>query len=277
MEIIIKDIPIYYEIHGSGAPILMIHGWSVDHRLMKGCMEPLFESNQSDWQRLYFDLPGMGNTPGRSWINGSDRMVEIILELVDQLLPNQNFLIAGESYGGYLARAILKKREPQVNGLLLICPVAYQGTRNLPDLKILEVDQEFINSLSEEEQKYFTGISIVQNEKIWKSFKQDVLPALKIADYNFLEYTLAQNTSFKEDVDQIEKPYQQPALFLMGRQDNLVGYRDQWSLIENFPRASFVVLDKAGHNLQIEQDVLFQATVKEWLNRVQSEINTRKH
>jgi pimeloyl-ACP methyl ester carboxylesterase len=29
-----------------------------------------------------------------------------------------------------------------------------------------------------------------------------------------------------------------------------------------------VILDKAGHNLQIEQDTLFQALVKEWLNRV---------
>ena len=37
MECIIKELPIYYEIHGSGMPVVMIHGWSVDHRLMKGC------------------------------------------------------------------------------------------------------------------------------------------------------------------------------------------------------------------------------------------------
>jgi pimeloyl-ACP methyl ester carboxylesterase len=58
---------------------------------------------------------------------------------------------------------------------------------------------------------------------------------------------------------------------LMGRQDNIVGYRDQWDFIEDYPRASFVVLDKAGHNLQIEQDVLFNALVKEWLDRVKTE------
>jgi len=58
---------------------------------------------------------------------------------------------------------------------------------------------------------------------------------------------------------------------LMGRQDCSVGYRDQWRLLENYPRASFAVLDKAGHNLQIEQDVLFAALVKEWLERVEAE------
>jgi len=55
---------------------------------------------------------------------------------------------------------------------------------------------------------------------------------------------------------------------VMGRQDSVVGYRDHWQLIENFPRASFVILDKAGHNMQIEQDGLFSALVKEWLDRV---------
>ena len=64
MEYTVKDVPIYYEIHGSGTPILMIHGWSVDHRLMKGCMEPIFQSLDTPWQRIYFDLPGMGKTKG---------------------------------------------------------------------------------------------------------------------------------------------------------------------------------------------------------------------
>jgi pimeloyl-ACP methyl ester carboxylesterase len=58
---------------------------------------------------------------------------------------------------------------------------------------------------------------------------------------------------------------------IMGRQDSAVGYRDHWQLIENFPRASFVILDKAGHNLQIEQEKLFRELVKEWLSRVSEE------
>jgi hypothetical protein len=33
-----------------------------------------------------------------------------------------------------------------------------------------------------------------------------------------------------------------------------------------------MILDKAGQNLQIEQDVLFHAMVKEWLDRVRTEM-----
>jgi hypothetical protein len=43
MQIIVNGIPIYSEIFGSGTPLLAIHGWSPDHRLMKGCLEPVFE------------------------------------------------------------------------------------------------------------------------------------------------------------------------------------------------------------------------------------------
>ena len=57
----------------------------------------------------------------------------------------------------------------------------------------------------------------------------------------------------------------------MGRQDSIVGYRDAWEIIENYPRGSFVVLDKAGHNLQIEQEDLFNNLVLEWLDRVENE------
>ena len=266
MECVIKEIPIYYEIQGSGMPLLMIHGWSVDHRLMKGCMEPVFETRNIPWQRIYFDLPGMGKTPGPAWINGSDQMLEVILEFVDKVIPGQPFLVAGESYGGYLARGLIKARREQVKGMLLICPVAIQGERNkLPALQVLEKDEDFLNSLSAEEREYFTGINVLQTQKVWDKFSTDILPALKIADYDFLENHLGQNVSFKEDVDQISEPYRQPTLFLMGRQDSVVGYYDHWQLIENFSRISFVILDRAGHNLQIEQDEVFEALVKEWL------------
>lgn len=39
----VKNANIYYEEMGEGRPIIMIHGFTPDHRLMSGCMEPIFE------------------------------------------------------------------------------------------------------------------------------------------------------------------------------------------------------------------------------------------
>jgi pimeloyl-ACP methyl ester carboxylesterase len=55
---------------------------------------------------------------------------------------------------------------------------------------------------------------------------------------------------------------------IAGRQDHVTGYRDAWRILENYPRGTFTVLDRAGHNVHIEQNQLFQALVGEWLDRV---------
>jgi pimeloyl-ACP methyl ester carboxylesterase len=278
MRYSVRDLNIYYEIHGSGTPMVMIHGWSVDHRLMKGCMEPVFQSLDTLWQRIYFDLPGMSKTKGRAWITGTDQMLDVVLEFIDGILPNQHFVIAGESYGGYLARGIIKKRTSPVDGMLLICSLAVHETQreNAPPHQALEKDEVLLSSLSEDDRKYFEGITVLQNKRVWEKFKEDIRPGLKIADYQFLEHSLAQRIPYAVNIDLIEKPYLQPTLMLMGRQDSAAGYRDHWQLIENYPRASFVILDKAGHNLQIEQEVLFNELLKEWLARGLTEKNAVK-
>jgi pimeloyl-ACP methyl ester carboxylesterase len=65
-----------------------------------------------------------------------------------------------------------------------------------------------------------------------------------------------------------QAPFERPTLILTGRQDDAVGYLDQWRLLPHYPRATFAVLDVAGHNLQIEQPELFTALMLEWLDRV---------
>ncbi len=71
------------------------------------------------------------------------------------------------------------------------------------------------------------------------------------------------------DVDALPAPFPAPALFLTGRHDNWCGYREAYQLLDNYPRATFAVLDRAGHALAVEQKTLFRALVNEWLDRVE--------
>lgn len=276
MECIVRNVKIHYEIYGQGVPVLMLHGWSVDHRLMKGCMEPVFQTMNTEWKRIYFDLPGMGRTKGESWITSSDTMLDLIFDFIDSVIPDQHFVLAGESYGGYLARGIINKRPLSVDGLLLICPMAEQGTskENGVEFQVFEKDEILLNSLTKEERNYFTreGVNVSQNRRVWTRFKEEVIPGLKNADFSFLENSLGKQVYFSFNADSLIKPYTKPTLILAGRQDSIVGYYGIWEIIEKYPRASFILLDKAGHGLQIEQDVLFTETVKEWLSRVAAEM-----
>lgn len=48
----------------------------------------------------------------------------------------------------------------------------------------------------------------------------------------------------------------------------MVGYRNAWEILENYPRGTFAVLDRSGHFLEVEQEGLFQSLAGEWLDRV---------
>jgi len=247
----------------------MIHGYSPDHRLMKGCMEPVFRDG-SNYKRIYFDLPGMGRTKAETWITNSDVMLDIVLEFIEQIIPGENFLLAGESYGGYLSRGILKKIPHRVDGLLMICPciIPDSGKRTLPQKKVILRNDKLLSQLEPYEMEQYSSITVVQSKETCQRFRNEVLSGLKLADEAFLANFRETGYAFSFDIDEAGSIFDKPALMLMGRQDTSVGYKDAWNLLDRYPRATFAVLDRAGHNLQIEQANTFTCLVSEWLDRV---------
>lgn len=102
MKCTIQNIPIHYEEIGSGIPVLCLHGFFVDHHIMKGCLEPIFH-HVNGYKRVYIDLPGMGKTPAAENIKNTDDMLTLLTEFIQDRFQNQPFLLFGESYGGYLS------------------------------------------------------------------------------------------------------------------------------------------------------------------------------
>ncbi len=274
MLLALENITVYYEIHGKGIPILMIHGFMPDHRVLKGCIEPIFQK-RSGFKRIYFDLPGMGKTEAKEWIKSSDKMLEIVIKFIKNIIPDEKFLIIGQSYGGYLTRGLLHKYPNEILGICLICPLIKPNPndRVLPEYTPIIKNPSFIKTLDPQDREEFEQISIVQTEYVWERFQDEVLSGLKIADTKFLEGIYPNRYELSFDVNKLTDKFEQPTLFLLGRQDNSVGYRNAWEIIENFPRASYIVLDKAGHLLQIEQQDIFNISVNEWLDRVMETIN----
>lgn len=273
MECQLKNISVHYEMYGEGHALLSLHGFSPDHRLMRGCLEPIFD-HRSRWQRIYPDLPGMGKTPGKEWIANSDQMLDIVLDFIDQVIPGQHFALAGESYGGYLARGIIYRRPALVDGLLFICPliVPEHAKRSVPPHVVLVKDPALLSSLEPSEREEFESFAVVQSQSIWERTRDEVIAGVSIADEDFLTRLQTHGYPFSFDVDAASAPFEKPTLILVGRQDGIVGYRDAWEILENYPRGTFAVLDRAGHNLQIEQETLFNALVNEWLDRVEENL-----
>jgi pimeloyl-ACP methyl ester carboxylesterase len=197
-------------------------------------------------------------------------MFKFVLAVVDEVIPAQTFSIAGESYGGYLVRAVVRQRPQDVEGMLLICPlvVADDEQRDVPPCSVLRRDSALEERLMPEEGHFLDQFLVNQSEGNWERFRDEMLAGFEDGDQAFKARIRGsiESYAFSFDVDDAPIPFEKPALIFTGRQDCLVGYRDAWKLLDSYPRGSFVVLDMAGHGLQIEQAVLFN----EWLDRVKS-------
>ncbi|SDC97498.1 Pimeloyl-ACP methyl ester carboxylesterase [Terribacillus halophilus] len=263
----IGDTEIYYEEAGEGTPIIMIHGYSPDHRLMSGCMEPIFK-NKKGWRRIYLDLPGMGKTKHYQQISSSDEMLEMVANFIHTIIPHQVYAVAGESYGGYLTRGLLEREPEKILGAALICPVIKPNfsERDVEEHIVRQEDNELKARLTAEEWDDFRSNNVILNSYTWERYNKEIVGGCAVSDAEFLD-KVKQRYAFSFDID--KSIFRSPAVFLMGRQDDVVGYKDALDIMELFPEGSFAVLDTAGHNLQIEQPAIFQASITDWLNRME--------
>jgi pimeloyl-ACP methyl ester carboxylesterase len=270
MRCMVRDCNVHYDMFGDGTPVVCLHGSTLDSHSMIGCMEPVFKKREG-WKRIYPDFPGHGKTPGRNWIKGSDDVLKLVLDFIDSIIPDTQFTLVGLSYGGYIARGIVHQRPKQVAGVLLIVPrvVSNPAERTLPRKTVLARESKMLNELENQTRKDFEEVAVLQTRSHWTRYEHEILPGVKVADTEFLRRLQPTVDEFSFDVDALSTKFKKPTLILTGRQDHWVGYQDAWKILENYSRATFAVLDRAGHALQIEQKRLFNALVNEWLDRVE--------
>lgn len=141
-------IVINCKIVGEGFPVVILHGWSLDHSVMSGCLEPNFVKRQG-WKRIYIDLPGMGASKAQANIRNSDDMLQAVLDFITLQIPDEPFLIFGYSYGGLIARGVAHYLQKDVRGMLLIAPVIVSepSERNLPEKRVIKADSSLLSRL----------------------------------------------------------------------------------------------------------------------------------
>jgi pimeloyl-ACP methyl ester carboxylesterase len=230
---------------------------------MLGALEPIF-SELSNYRRIYPDLPGMGHTPAPDTLVGADDVLEVLLAFIDGVIGDVRFRLIGHSAGTHYVRAIAGRRPDQVAALALICPLG-EDMRDLPASQVLDASVDPGESLGGAEAREFRDYFVVQTQATLDRYKEYVVPGMGLADEIALQ-RIGQHWSFSTSPAE-GQPYAGPVLIITGRHDSTVGYASQWDLLGHYPRATFAVLDRAGHALPHEQPGLTKALILEWLDR----------
>ncbi len=261
----IDNQTIYYTIEGEGLPVIILHGLYLDSITMVHAIE---ESSiqLKGFKRIYIDMPGMGQSPAHNLENNSDTMLDLIAKLIETLVEKMPFIIMGYSYGGYIARGIAKRFMNQIIGEILICPVVVPklSERKIASITHQDIDKKFFDTLSPLKQAELLESMVVINEETYNRSETDFLRATALADWSFIQ-TLFSGKYSNDYIEQDHRVHNHRTLFLLGYQDNSVGYQDVLDLLPYYPNADVTILTNAGHSLFLEHPIRFESILGSWL------------
>ena len=138
----VNDIQLYYELSGSGTPLLMVHGNSEDH--------PIFDAAVEELSKTHTVCTVDSRCHGRSTDTDEisyDRMADDLIGFI-RALPLEKPVFYGFSDGGIIGLLIALK-EPDLLGKLII------SGANLNPEGLQEEDRTFVRKIAARGNKLF--------------------------------------------------------------------------------------------------------------------------
>jgi pimeloyl-ACP methyl ester carboxylesterase len=101
-------------MHGTGRSLVVLPWFGFDHAVMEAAFEPVF-AGITGWRRIYVDLPGTGALMPVE--PSSDAVLAAVSATVSEIIGGDgSALVAGCSYGGYLAAGLARRTPTLVSG-----------------------------------------------------------------------------------------------------------------------------------------------------------------
>src|SRR4051812_43751026 len=101
----IKDTEFFYEVTGSGAPLVLISGFTVDHTIWGSVVEQL----SKNFSVLTFDNRGAGQSSTPDYEYSIEMMADDAIAIAQQVFGGKKVNVVGQSMGGAIAQTIAHK------------------------------------------------------------------------------------------------------------------------------------------------------------------------
>lgn len=252
-----------YECLGpeDGVPLAFLHGATVDHVSMKNTFEQYFTGAGRGYRRVYVDLPGHGESEYS--LRRAD--MACLLEEVGAFLRGNFALppcLVGYSMGAFLALKLAETTP--FPAMFLIAPPLYTDKTRIakpPEMGLVA------DSLSAEERKEaddrYLKLAAKKNADTLKRYRANLTPGF-FPGRSLYQAALFRNAAAADLTIDPGRIVSRTAL-LVGQQDLLVGYRDQFELSSRLKFSEYHSFFDCGHFLPVECRQ-FGGIFRDWLD-----------
>jgi pimeloyl-ACP methyl ester carboxylesterase len=247
-----ETLKLHFESHGSGPPIVMIHGIGANICTWKPLVEPFARTNKL----FLIDLKGFGKSPKPK---DNRYSVQDQADLIHQFIIQQDLrglTLVGHSMGGavalFVALRLMKEKSDRLSALVVVDGAAYRqklplfiAILRLPIIRsvVFFLLSDKANTRLILKKSYFDDTKITK-EQI-KAYAEPLgMPGGKYALVSTAEKIIPSN------IDQITQEYPNitiPTLIIWGRQDEIVPLSVGETLHQAIRQSEFEVIDECGH------------------------------
>lgn len=248
---------------GSALPVVCLPMFGATRAMTAAAFGAAFAG--AGLREIYLDLPGHGDSAPEGPAD-SRTVLAILCSWLERHLGGPA-LLAGSSYGAYLAAAIGRQRPDLARGLLLVCPGARVGAadRDLPSEEPPTAASTWLDACPPRLRAHL-DLALGHRTAAVVATVLQALEAGGPGDEQYQDQLSAGRGYALEDED-ANVAFGGPVTVVTGRHDRIVGYADQFRSMRNYPRGSYSVVDAAGHYLPFEQPGLLRALTQDWLHR----------
>ncbi|MGP5211537.1 alpha/beta fold hydrolase [Psychrobacter alimentarius] len=264
-------IDLYYEVQGSGKPVVLIHGWPLSGRAWEAQLPALVEAG---YQVITYDRRGFGQS-SKPWEGYDyDTLAQDLKALMETLDLNDATLVGFSMGGGEVARYLGKYGSERISKAVLasaVPPYLYKANDN-PDGGLEDADiQAFLDGVREDRiaflndftKNFFTpkdGKLLVS--KPMRLYNRDIAAfASPKATYDCVKSFAY--TDFREDL----KAFDVPTLVIHGNADQVVpleasGQRSHDMIADS----QLYVVEGGPHGINVTHAEEFNEVLIDFLN-----------
>jgi pimeloyl-ACP methyl ester carboxylesterase len=248
----LNGIELYYEDHGSGYPVVLMHGYSSTSQMWQGQIEPI----TARYRPITFDMRGHGQTesPEAQEEYSEAKTVEDLAALLRHL-GVEKAVIGGLSLGGYMSLAF-NLAHPEMTRALILCDTG-PGYRN-------PQSREGWNQTAYARAERFEGQGL---DALGHSPEVEAVRRQHRSAAGLAKAARGMLAQFDARVIESLEHIQVPTLVLVGANDTPFLNGSDY-MANKIPGARKAVIADAGHASNIDQPEAFNATVLAFLDEV---------
>jgi len=254
-----------YTDSGKGTPLILIHPFPTDKRFWR----PQQKLNKN-FRMITVDLLGFGkSSPVTEKGMSMSQHAETIKYLLDHLHIQKAF-IGGESMGGYIALALLKKYPQNIAGLILSNTQSI-GDNAIAQEKREETAKEVLTAGTKNLVKHvLINVLTPEVSKPKRIFLENILKAQSPAAIASALRGMARRT----DQSDVLAHTALPILIITGEKDHLIPQEESIKMHRLSKNSTLVIIPGAGHLSSLEKPQQWNQAVMRWKKTLSLKIDS---